>query len=563
MSSRFKTLISSLLAASVLASCSSITQKTGSEIDTARVDASSQLSKAALPLAKADISPVKISSGVYVGTRSVKNENGDPLPSKVEIAKAITIADTKELDLRGVAKVITEQTKIPVVISATAPVGNAQAAAATPDAQPTGPNIAPGPVPEGFPLEQALAQLNAAAPSGMPAMVATELPVRYVGPLSGFLDVVSSQFDVAWKYENGRVVLDTVVTRSFDVPALSMVSSMKFDLSTKSTSAGGSSAGSTPDAGQQASASFETDILKEIDETLGKMLPTDRGTYAVNRSTGTVTVTSSPAVMTRVNNYLTSMNQRLSKQVAISVKVYTLTLNDSENFDLDVKGILNKASYGVGLGNSSALAGVIPSAEGTPGLGWAIVDETSKAYGSNALVSALSQRGDISVVTTSSVTTLSGVPVPLQVGGQRDYVKKVEVTPGTDGAQSTASIETGSVSTGFSMQINPRVERNGDILVQYGINMSELAGAEDGFDTYETMGTKVQLPNVNQRNFIQQTRIPNNNTLVLAGYESVRNETKRRGVGSPNFPLFGGGTSSSKKREIIVIMITPTLLSHQ
>lgn len=46
MSSRFKTLISSLLAASVLASCSTITQKTGNEIDAARVDASSQLSKA-------------------------------------------------------------------------------------------------------------------------------------------------------------------------------------------------------------------------------------------------------------------------------------------------------------------------------------------------------------------------------------------------------------------------------------------------------------------------------------------------------------------------------------
>jgi type II secretory pathway component GspD/PulD (secretin) len=68
------------------------------------------------------------------------------------------------------------------------------------------------------------------------------------------------------------------------------------------------------------------------------------------------------------------------------------------------------------------------------------------------------------------------------------------------------------------------------------------------------------LRRITQRNFIQQARIPHGNTLVLAGFEQIRNESKKRGLGRKAIPIFGGGSETNIKREIIVIMITPTLL---
>jgi type IVB pilus formation R64 PilN family outer membrane protein len=263
-----------------------------------------------------------------------------------------------------------------------------------------------------------------------------------------------------------------------------------------------------------------------------------------------------------VAKFIEGVNERLSDQVAMSVKVYSVTLTDSEAFNLDIAGIFKKTGkYGINLGNAAATAGVVPAvgaAEGA-GFGWALLNPSSEWYGTNALVDALSTAGKVSEVRNLNQVTLNGIPVPIQVGELRDYVSKVEKTTSDTGE--TFSVETDNVSTGFSMQLAPRIQRDGDVILQYGLNISELVGTDDGFDSYTTPdGQKLQLRRMKQRNFIQQARIPNGNTLVLAGFDQVKSKDNRRGAGSANFPLFGGGRDSSVEHEIIVIAITPTVL---
>jgi type II secretory pathway component GspD/PulD (secretin) len=116
------------------------------------------------------------------------------------------------------------------------------------------------------------------------------------------------------------------------------------------------------------------------------------------------------------------------------------------------------------------------------------------------------------------------------------------------------------VTAGFNLHLVPRVDRSGDLLLQYGINISELTGSQDGFDTFETGGQTVQLRRMNQRNFIQQARIPNGNTLVLAGFEQVRSSANKSGLGPSQIPFLGGKSTVAMQREIVVIAITPTIL---
>ena len=87
-----------------------------------------------------------------------------------------------------------------------------------------------------------------------------------------------------------------------------------------------------------------------------------------------------------------------------------------------------------------------------------------------------------------------------------------------------------------------------------------LVGREDGFDTFTVNGSTVQLPNVNQRNFVQQSIVPNRSTLVLAGFETARSTSSQQGVGDPRNWLLSGGRTSKNRREVVVILITPTLL---
>lgn len=545
-----------LLATSMLAGCS-VGHEANRGIRAASAEAGSLMPTAATPMAPKDTRAIKVRDDVFVGASSVRNDNGDPLPSRFEGKSGVTVVRTEAASLREIAAAVTEYTKIPVVLAASAPAGETAPA----QVEAAGPQFAAGPIPENFPMAEALSQISGgpavggAITASASSVTASAIPLNYSGSLSGLLDIVSAHFNVAWKYDKGRIVLEQVVTRSFDVPALAIVSSMNFEMGSISGENGGSGG-----EGQVAKSEAKNDVFVEIEAGLKGMV--GEGTYSINKTTGSITVTSNPATVRRVSEYVTSMNQRLSEQVAVSIKVYSVSLNDGEEFDLNVAGIFREAGkYGINVGNT--VGGVVPEVtDGIgPGLGWALLDTGSKLKDSRALVSALSRRGDVSVVTTASVTTVNGVSVPLQVGEVRDYVGEITVTEADNGDKTYGAV-TQSVSTGFGLQITPRVERNGDILLQYGINISELTGASDGFDTYTSPDDKLklQLRRVSQRNFIQQARIPNNNTLVLAGFEQVRNESVKRGVGRANFPLLGGGSKSTMKREIIVIMITPTLL---
>lgn len=564
-------LLMGLLAASVAITGCTVSPQANRNVDAANDTARQGVTTAAQPLPAADKSQIKMHNGVFVGTKATRNENGDPLPSKFERPAGITLVRTHSVGLREIAAAVTEQTKIPMVLAAAAPAGtNASSDAdsgqtAQDSSAPTASNVmAAGPIPAGFPLDQALAELQGKAPTSGPSggvisatqtsVSSSTIPMNYSGSLSGLLDIVTAHFNVAWRYESGRIVLDQVVTRSFDVPAISISSTMSFDLSSKSSS-------DATNSGSTAKTSSTTDVFTEINDGLKGLV--GEGTYSINKATGVVTVTSAPATVNRVAKYIEGLNERLSDQVALSVKVYAVTLKDSEAFNLDVAGIFKKAGkYGINFGNAAATSGVVPAvgAVNGSGLGWALLNPSSDWFGSNALVDALATAGKVSEVQTINQVTLNGIPIPIQVGESRDYVRKVETTTDSEG-NLTYTIEPAEISSGFAMHLAPRIQRDGDVLLQYGLNISELVGADDGFDRFSTPdGTSLQLKRVKQRNFIQQARIPNNNTLVLAGFDQVKSRANKSGTGFAGFSLLGGGRDASVEHEIIVIAITPTVL---
>lgn len=512
----------------------------------------------------ADKSQVKVNNTAYVGSKTVRNDQGDPLPSKFEKSTGITFARAAPFELREIAAKITEITRIPVVLAASAPAGTSQqsaqpatsADASTPAALPAGlPNN--GPVPAGFPLEQALAEIQATSPavpqgarsggsitSSGSGISETKMPINYSGSLSGLLDMVGAHFNVAWKYEKGRIIIDSTVTRSFDVPALATVTGLNFNLGSSGDGANGG----------KAKNEANVDFFAELDAGIKALV--GEGSYSINKVGGVVTVTANPATVDRVQTYITAINERTSEQVNLDIKVYSVTMRDSEDLNFNLTAALKEATkYGLGLagnGTSSAITG-------GGSLSWALLQEDSKWSGSKATLQALSQRGDVSEVTSAVVQAINGQPVPFQVGLEREYIPKITREEDSDGNVSISN-ETAEISSGFGLQMVPRIERNGDILLQYGIDISQLVGAQDGFDTREIGGETLQLKRVAKRNFLQQARIPHQTTLVLAGFEQTKSTTSKSGIGHPNFSLFGGGRSSSKEKEILVIMITPTIL---
>ncbi|EBU9729119.1 hypothetical protein EPL59_25095, partial [Salmonella enterica subsp. enterica serovar Strasbourg] len=307
-------------------------------------------------------------------------------------------------------------------------------------------------------------------------------------------------------------------------------------------------------SGQQSlSISMNMDFWSDLQKNL-KIIIGSNGSFNTSTSTSSVTVKTTPSNMVQVENYITKINNELARQVTINVAVYSVEVTNTSNLALSLSGILKQGGRELGTLSSSAFA-----AGGLPTLTAYFNGDGSD--NNEALLSALDKAGKVSIVTSASVTTMSGQPTPLQVGGNRTYVSEIGTTMNNVSTQSTVS--TSSISSGFSMNILPRVLDNGQVLLQYGINISSLVGAHNGFDEVTAAGTTIQLPDVQQRSFVQSSLLQNGNTLVLAGYEQQRNETADSGVGDPNFKALGGSRAGSHEKTLVVICITPRVLKLQ
>lgn len=571
-------------AAMLLTACSTAIYR-GAGADASRTAAlTERLNKeAAQPGQRADMSAIQVTDDVYLGARSYRHHNGDVLPAAVELGGVNLVAATP-LSLAGIAALVTQATDIPVALpyGGVTPDGGAGA----PQAQA---RSASGFIPNGDAAGQLSRALDALRPRASevsrrartPAAFAVDpggataggLHVDYHGPLSGFLKLVSAHFNVGWRYEDGKIQFSRNVTRSFSLVALPTVVSSKSDLNIglsnggsggssggNSGGSGGSSGGSGSDTGgsaqmgasQNASVAVAFDFWKDLDKTLATILG-DHGKYSISRSTSSVTVTAPPALMDEAASFIRAMNRQLSRQVTVRVAVYSVKLDNSSSYDFSLSALLARgdARLGLGAGSSSEL----------PQVGSGNFTSSGIVSNLNVLLNALDKRGNVSVVTSASVTTMSGQPVPLQVGNARSYVSSTGTTI-TSGVSST-QVQTSSVNTGFALNVLPKVLDDGRVLLQYGVNISTLVGARNGFDSVAYgSGQQLLLPNVDQRSFTQESMLENGSTLVLAGYQNVNNTTSDEGRGDPNFKALGGLRQAQADREMLVICITPVVLER-
>ncbi|ECI5767318.1 hypothetical protein D5770_16580 [Salmonella enterica subsp. enterica] len=536
-----------LLAPLFLASCATHTYRESQKnIDMNEKETNRLYSRSAHVKDVKNTNKIQVEDKVYVGVERVGYQHGDLLPSYFETNRGVTLVSGLPLTLSEILNLINKATKIPIVnlISANADTNNSALS------QPSSAGVIASQ------LSQAVGQggvTNTIVQLSHSLSEPDNIQVNYTGPLSSFLNQLASHFDISWRFTGGKIVVSNMEIRTFTITTLPMRFTGSNQVSTSGGSGGGSG-GSGGGSGQQSlSISMNMDFWSDLQKNL-KIIIGSNGSFNTSTSTSSVTVKTTPSNMVQVENYITKINNELARQVTINVAVYSVEVTDTSNLALSLSGILKQGGRELGTLSSSAFA-----AGGLPTLTAYFNGDGSD--NNEALLSALDKAGKVSIVTSASVTTMSGQPTPLQVGGNRTYVSEIGTTMNNVSTQSTVS--TSSISSGFSMNILPRVLDNGQVLLQYGINISSLVGAHNGFDEVTAAGTTIQLPDVQQRSFVQSSLLQNGNTLVLAGYEQQRNETADSGVGDPNFKALGGSRAGSHEKTLVVICITPRVLKLQ
>ncbi len=496
--------------------------KVAASVDQDFINAYDAFEMAKNPRAKvASGDTVSMSEGVWLGNKSVVLEHRNNLPGKFETDTGVTILLNEPVSLQVLANDIYSATGIPVKI----------------DSQ--------------------IAQDK----------LRKTVNVAYTGKLSGLLSQVATDLDLLWYYDKNSIVFYETETRTFTLFALGTEVAYQTAVSTDDSN----------EVSLQSTLKEWDEVESAIASIIGK---SDNADFTVSRSLGTITVTASPSVLARVGEYIERQNKRLSQLITIDVKVLQVTISNDSAFGLNLAAAINStsglnivanpknnlASTEASSMNIAVLSNAVSALtgathlEGTTTVEGAYTQDQimngslSGAAGSAALIESLAKQGKVSLVTNVGVTTRSNRVAPVSNTRTTGYIKRFESRNFTTVESST--VDQDDLETGFTMQLLPNVLENGKILLLFRMSVRELLRMST-----QTIGeVTLQLPEVEERSFMQEVIMESGQMLVVSGFEKQTNEDTRYGLGDPDFMALSGSRESSATREVLVVILTPQVL---
>ncbi len=517
MTNRLYVYVMGLIAGIAVSGCTlHESAKVSAAVDKDFVNAHEAFEMSKHPSANAPLNDtVSMSEGVWLGNKSTLLEHRNNLPGKYETDSGVTILLNTPVTLQVLANDINSITGIPVKI----------------DSQ----------------VDQ--------------EKLKRTVDVAYTGKLSGLLSQIATDLDLLWYYENGSIVFYETETRTYTLYALGTDVEYNSSVST--------------DDGSNIALRSSLNEWDEIEAAVTSIVNGARNAqFTVSRSLGTVTVTASPSVLTRVAEYIERQNRRLSQLVTIDVKVLQVSLSNNSAFGLNLAAAVNSAS-----GLNIVATPSTPTITGASNMNVAVLSNDvaknvtgienmysedqirdgslARLAGSNALIQALAKQGKVSLVTNVGVTTRNNRVAPVSNTKTQGYIKRLESRNFT--TVETSTVDQDELETGFSMQLLPNVLENGKILLLFKMSVRELLkmdtqviGGENGFT--------LQLPEVEERSFMQEVIMESGQMLVVSGFEKQSSNDTRYGLGDADFMALSGSRETNATREVLVVILTPQVL---
>lgn len=496
--------------------------KVAATVDNDFVNAYDAFEMAKNPRAKvASGDTVSMSDGVWLGNKSVVLEHRNNLPSMFETDTGVTILLNEPVSLQVLANDIYSVTGIPVKI-------------------------------DGQISAEKLKKL---------------VNVAYTGKLSGLLSQVATDLDLLWYYDKNSIVFYETETKTFTLYALGTEVAYQTSVSTDNSN----------EVSLESTLKEWDEVESAISSIIGK---SDNADFTVSRSLGTITVTASPSVLARVGEYIERQNKRLSQLITIDVKVLQVTISNDSAFGLNLAAAINStaglnivanpknnlASTEASSMNIAVLSNAVSALTGATHTEGGVTVEgaytqndimngsLSGAAGSNALIQSLAKQGKVSLVTNVGVTTRSNRVAPVSNTRTTGYIKRFESRNFTTVESST--VDQDDLETGFTMQLLPNVLENGKILLLFRMSVRELLRMST-----QTIGeVTLQLPEVEERSFMQEVIMESGQMLVVSGFEKQKSQDTRYGLGDPDFMALSGSRESAASREVLVVILTPQVL---
>jgi type II secretory pathway component GspD/PulD (secretin) len=285
----------------------------------------------------------------------------------------------------------------------------------------------------------------------------------------------------------------------------------------------------------------------------------------VNRFAGLVQLRGSLRTHAVMENYLRRVLQRVGRQARISVKILEVDLNDQAKTGIDWN--LASASLGRIAHTAISLSGVStatgPIAQvGSIALNPDTFSGTISAGGVQAVVSALSEQGNVRIESKPEVAALNNQTAFVQVSEDQPFFSRTSTTTinagGTTQAGTQPIVNTNytqsTVSFGNVLEITVQISDDLTTKLSLSPAMTELKGtvtSPDGQETAPITGTKRARTTVT---------LHNHDTAVVGGFITETTANDKRGIPLlSSVPVLGAAFTTAVKARVrteLVFLVT-------
>ncbi|MEZ9709236.1 type II secretion system protein GspD [Vibrio breoganii] len=368
---------------------------------------------------------------------------------------------------------------------------------------------------------------------------------QFEGSLKNALDAITQKYDVYWKWENNQIVIFKTEIKSYVFDGNNIQTSFDSQITTSSEGEDAKSSHAT-----RLSATTNR-LFDELQHTLSGLVTDKIGSVSISTNTGVITVKDTPEAHFVIEDYITNLNKRVSKNIRVVVSIVEVTSNEDGEYGVDINAMY-KGSQRFGFG-ISPIGGATAGGNFAAGL----IDSGSNWGGSEAFVNALRTMNESVASNDVSVTTANGQAVPFQSVDRINYVEKL--TPVNDDGYYSYEMSIATVMPGISMSIIPRITSRNDVSMQIAFDMKEL----NALDSFEAGDVSATLPNESTTTITESFNTRNGQTALVQSFERVVSKADVTTLGlDDSLWAAGGRKNGGKTKKMTIILVTPYVMAR-
>ena len=394
-------------------------------------------------------------------------------------------------------------------------------------------------------------------------------------PFHQAMSAILGSLGYFWHRDGDLITVSAWETRQFTINYIRMSRSgngkteAQVSSGSSSSSDGSSGAGGGGKAGQISIEQENKVAFWDEIETQLKDLVSEKGRLVANRLAGTVQVTDRHARVEEIARYIDGINNAIHRQVDIEVKILEVTLNDDFSLGIDWSRLVSTGSAGrsVDFNISNIITSPAGNGAAIPGA-LSLTASDIGASGENrltTLINALSEQGEVQIVSQPHIRTMNNQSALIKVGTDRTFFRREQNTDNTSAGSSTSTTDVPQVVTeGIVLSITPQISQDGWVMMNVSPVVTRVSSVTE--IRGPTGNVESTAPNLDIRQTSSLVRAFNGETVIIGGLIQTQEARTDRGVpGFKDIPvagnLFRASYDSMVKKELI-IFLTPRLVDE-